>query len=64
MCTHAAFETYTAAFDRWFKLYVSYARFGLQGFFGCKHFSKTNTYLQDHGLLPIDWQIVNEVDTA
>ncbi|KAL3157098.1 hypothetical protein ABBQ38_001344 [Trebouxia sp. C0009 RCD-2024] len=35
-----------------------------RGFFGCKHFSKTNTYLQDHGLLPIDWQIGNEVDTA
>ena len=26
------------------------------GFFGCKHFSKTNQYLQDHGLTPIDWR--------
>jgi uracil-DNA glycosylase len=25
------------------------------GFFGCKHFSKTNTYLQTHGEKPIDW---------
>jgi uracil-DNA glycosylase len=27
------------------------------GFFGCKHFSKTNTYLEKHGLTPIDWSI-------
>ena len=26
-----------------------------QGFFGCKHFSKTNTYLLEHGPLPVDW---------
>ncbi|MCC6182092.1 MAG: uracil-DNA glycosylase [Bacteroidia bacterium] len=26
-------------------------------FFGCKHFSKTNDYLQQHHLKPIDWQI-------
>ncbi len=25
------------------------------GFFGCKHFSKTNTYLAQHGFMPIDW---------
>lgn len=25
------------------------------GFFGCKHFSKTNTYLQAHGIKEIDW---------
>ncbi len=25
------------------------------GFFGCKHFSKTNTYLKTHGKTPIDW---------
>lgn len=25
------------------------------GFFGCKHFSKTNEYLKEHGLDPIDW---------
>lgn len=25
------------------------------GFFGCKHFSLTNTYLNKHGKKPIDW---------
>lgn len=25
------------------------------GFFGCKHFSKTNTYLQQHDIAAIDW---------
>ncbi|MXZ44438.1 MAG: uracil-DNA glycosylase [Gammaproteobacteria bacterium] len=25
------------------------------GFFGCRHFSKTNSYLQSHGSKPIDW---------
>lgn len=28
-----------------------------RGFFGCKHFSQTNKFLQEHGLEPIDWQI-------
>ena len=28
-----------------------------KGFFGCKHFSKTNQYLVDHGIEPIDWMI-------
>ena len=27
------------------------------GFFGCKHFSKTNTYLKENGLPPIDWDL-------
>ena len=27
------------------------------GFFGCKHFSKTNEYLEKHGLTPIDWDL-------
>lgn len=27
------------------------------GFFGCKHFSKTNTYLMKQGLDPIDWAL-------
>ena len=27
------------------------------GFFGCKHFSKTNDYLQLQGISPIDWSI-------
>lgn len=26
-------------------------------FFGCKHFSKANTYLQEHGLEPINWKL-------
>lgn len=28
-----------------------------RGFFGCKHFSKTNEFLQANGFTPIDWQI-------
>tara|TARA_Y100001970_G_scaffold254880_1_gene331070 strand:- start:4021 stop:4710 length:690 start_codon:yes stop_codon:yes gene_type:complete len=28
-----------------------------QGFFGCKHFSKTNSYLVQKGKTPIDWVI-------
>jgi uracil-DNA glycosylase len=27
------------------------------GFFGCRHFSKTNTFLEKEGKTPIDWQI-------
>lgn len=27
------------------------------GFFGCRHFSKTNKFLTDHGMIPIDWSI-------
>ncbi len=27
------------------------------GFFGCKHFSKTNEYLISHGVAPIDWDL-------
>lgn len=29
------------------------------GFFGCRHFSKTNEFLTLNGLEPIDWQIEN-----
>lgn len=28
-----------------------------RGFFGCRHFSQTNAYLQAHGLDGIDWQV-------
>jgi len=28
-----------------------------RGFFGCKHFSKTNEFLQKNQIEPIDWQI-------
>lgn len=30
-----------------------------RGFFGCQHFSKTNEFLKEHGLEPVDWQIEN-----
>lgn len=30
-----------------------------RGFFGCKHFSKVNKYLEENKLTPIDWQIEN-----
>ena len=30
-----------------------------RGFFGCKHFSQANQFLQDNGVEPIDWQIEN-----
>ena len=29
------------------------------GFFGCRHFSKTNEYLRTHGKSPIDWDLNN-----
>lgn len=28
-----------------------------RGFLGCKHFSQTNQYLQQHNQAPIDWQL-------
>lgn len=28
-----------------------------KGFFGCRHFSKTNTFLVKHGIDPIDWAL-------
>lgn len=28
-----------------------------RGFFGNRHFSRCNTYLQEHGITPIDWQL-------
>ena len=27
------------------------------GFFGCRHFSKTNAYLNQYGIAPIDWDL-------
>lgn len=30
-----------------------------RGFFGCKHFSKTNVLLEASGIAPINWQIPN-----
>lgn len=31
-----------------------------QGFFGCRHFSKTNAFLTENGEGPIDWALVRE----
>ena len=28
-----------------------------KGFFGCRHFSKTNEWLAAHGIDPIDWKL-------
>ncbi|QIM66872.1 uracil-DNA glycosylase [Mannheimia granulomatis] len=33
-----------------------------RGFFGCKHFSKTNRYLLSKGIAPINWQLRLEID--
>ncbi len=30
-----------------------------RGFFGCKHFSQCNEFLEKNGVTPIDWQIEN-----
>jgi uracil-DNA glycosylase len=30
-----------------------------RGFFGCRHFSQANEFLQAHGQTPIDWQVEN-----
>ena len=30
-----------------------------RGFFGCRHFSQANEFLEKHGVTPIDWQIEN-----
>lgn len=30
-----------------------------RGFFGCRHFSQANAFLEAHGEKPIDWQIEN-----
>lgn len=30
-----------------------------RGFFGCRHFSQANAFLESHGLKGIDWQIEN-----
>ena len=30
-----------------------------RGFFGCRHFSQANAFLEENGATPIDWQIEN-----
>lgn len=32
------------------------------GFFGCKHFSKTNNYLKRHGIEPVSWSLPHKED--
>ena len=32
-----------------------------RGFFGCRHFSRANEFLAQHGVRPIDWQIEDTV---
>lgn len=29
-----------------------------KGFFGCKHFSRANEWLSQHGMTPIDWNLI------
>jgi uracil-DNA glycosylase len=31
--------------------------FSFKKFLGCKHFSKTNAYLEEHGIKPINWEL-------
>jgi uracil-DNA glycosylase len=33
-----------------------------RGFFGCRHFSKCNAFLEAHGEAPINWQVPNLFD--
>lgn len=30
-----------------------------RGFFGCRHFSQANAFLEENGVTPVDWQIEN-----
>lgn len=32
-----------------------------RGFFGCQHFSKTNAYLQQYGIAPINWHLPSQI---
>jgi uracil-DNA glycosylase len=34
------------------------------GFFGCRHFSKANAFLEERGLAPIDWALPEEPDQS
>lgn len=34
------------------------------GFFGCKHFSKANSFLEERGLTPIDWALPESATAA
>jgi uracil-DNA glycosylase len=34
------------------------------GFFGCRHFSKANTFLESRGMEPIDWALPETATAA
>jgi uracil-DNA glycosylase len=34
------------------------------GFFGCRHFSKANAFLESRGLQPVDWALPEETQTS
>lgn len=34
-----------------------------RGWFGCRHFSKANSYLIQHSQTPIDWQVMSRLQT-
>jgi len=34
------------------------------GFFGCRHFSKANAFLKEHGQKPIDWRLPETAEPA
>ncbi len=34
------------------------------GFFGCRHFSRTNQYLKEHNIEPINWQISDRANNC
>jgi len=36
----------------------------VKNFFGCKHFSKTNQYLTEHGMEPINWTLEQYVPSS
>ncbi|MCX2523155.1 uracil-DNA glycosylase [Larsenimonas rhizosphaerae] len=35
-----------------------------RGFLGCRHFSKANQFLTEHGIAPVDWRLPTVPDTA
>jgi uracil-DNA glycosylase len=35
-----------------------------RGFFGCRHFSRANDWLESNGLSPVDWQLPDSAEAA
>ena len=52
-------ETFTDAVIRFLILTAAHPspRSADHGFFGCRHFSKANAFLVQHGMTPIDWSV-------